>query len=226
MSAAQIALPVEWPERVTRDWAWGGATGKGVSVCILDSGVEGAHPLVGGLAGAVTVSVDSGREPGRRGGHRGRPLRPRHGVRRHRPLDRARVRPLQRARARRRLHRIGPGAPCRSPVGGRAGLRPDQHEPVDDEAPVRGAAPRSGGLGVLPAHDARRGRAQHAGRELPVEVLLRDLGRQPRGGRPDDVLLQPEPAGRVLRAWRRRRRRVARRVEDQGIRATASRRRT
>jgi subtilisin len=62
-AAAQIALPVEWPERVTRDWAWGGATGKGVSVCILDSGVEGSHPLVGGLAGAVTVSVDSDENP-------------------------------------------------------------------------------------------------------------------------------------------------------------------
>ncbi len=62
-AAEQIALPVEWPERVTRDWAWGGATGKGVSVCILDSGVEGSHPLVGGLAGAVTVSVDSDENP-------------------------------------------------------------------------------------------------------------------------------------------------------------------
>ena len=57
-AVSQIALPVEWPERVTRDWAWGGATGKGVSVCILDSGVEGGHPLVGDLTGAVTVAVD------------------------------------------------------------------------------------------------------------------------------------------------------------------------
>jgi subtilisin len=54
----EIALPTEWPERVTRDWAWGGATGKGVSVCILDSGVENGHPLVGQLEGAVAVSVD------------------------------------------------------------------------------------------------------------------------------------------------------------------------
>jgi subtilisin len=59
----QIALPVEWPERVTRDWAWGGATGKGIRVCILDSGVEGGHPLVGELAGAVTVSVDEDENP-------------------------------------------------------------------------------------------------------------------------------------------------------------------
>jgi subtilisin family serine protease len=48
-----IAIGVEWPERVTREWAWGGSTGKGVRVCILDSGVEGGHPLVGELDGAV-----------------------------------------------------------------------------------------------------------------------------------------------------------------------------
>ena len=62
-AAGQITLPVEWPERVTRDWAWGGATGKGVSVCILDSGVEGTHPLVGGVQRAITVSVDQDENP-------------------------------------------------------------------------------------------------------------------------------------------------------------------
>jgi subtilisin family serine protease len=59
----EISLPVEWPERVTREWAWGGATGKGVRVCILDSGVERGHPLVGDLDGAVTVSVDDEENP-------------------------------------------------------------------------------------------------------------------------------------------------------------------
>ena len=53
-----IALPSEWPERVTREWAWGNATGKGVRVCILDSGVDAAHRLVGELESAVTVSLD------------------------------------------------------------------------------------------------------------------------------------------------------------------------
>jgi len=57
-----ITLAVDWPERVDREWAWGGSTGKGVRVCILDSGVEAGHPLVGELEGAVAVSVGEGGE--------------------------------------------------------------------------------------------------------------------------------------------------------------------
>jgi subtilisin family serine protease len=49
----RIAIGVEWPDRVTRDWALGGSTGQGVRVCILDSGVEAGHPLIGGIDGAV-----------------------------------------------------------------------------------------------------------------------------------------------------------------------------
>jgi subtilisin len=52
-----IALPASWPERVTRDWALGGSTGKGARVCILDSGVEAGHPLVGELESAVAISL-------------------------------------------------------------------------------------------------------------------------------------------------------------------------
>jgi subtilisin family serine protease len=55
--AAGMSIGSAWPEPVTREWAWGGATGAGVRVCILDSGVDGAHPLVGGLAGSVAISV-------------------------------------------------------------------------------------------------------------------------------------------------------------------------
>ncbi len=54
-SAERITIGVEWPERVTRDWAFGDSTGEGVRVCILDSGVERGHPLVGELEGAVAV---------------------------------------------------------------------------------------------------------------------------------------------------------------------------
>jgi subtilisin family serine protease len=54
----RIMLPAHWPERVTPEWAMGGSTGEGVRVCILDSGVEAGHPLVGDVNGAVAVSID------------------------------------------------------------------------------------------------------------------------------------------------------------------------
>jgi subtilisin family serine protease len=53
----RIALPGHWPERVTREWALDDATGKGVRVCILDSGVDPSHPLVGELESAVAIFV-------------------------------------------------------------------------------------------------------------------------------------------------------------------------
>jgi subtilisin family serine protease len=53
----RIRLPNPLPQRVDRDWAFGGSTGAGVRVCILDSGVEFGHPLVGEVAGAVAISV-------------------------------------------------------------------------------------------------------------------------------------------------------------------------
>jgi subtilisin family serine protease len=59
----QIRLGIEWPERVTREWAFGGSTGEGIRVCILDSGVEAGHPLVGEIEGAVAVSLDEDDEP-------------------------------------------------------------------------------------------------------------------------------------------------------------------
>jgi len=55
-AAKDIALAVEWPAEVTREWAWGGSTGKGVRVCILDSGVELDHPLVGEVQRSVAVT--------------------------------------------------------------------------------------------------------------------------------------------------------------------------
>jgi subtilisin len=55
--AERIRIQMRWPEEVTPEWAWGDAKGEGVRVCILDSGVEGDHPLVGGIAGAKAVSL-------------------------------------------------------------------------------------------------------------------------------------------------------------------------
>jgi subtilisin len=57
----RIAMPFEWPENVNREWAWGGSTGKGVRVCILDSGVE-KHPAVGEIDSAVSISLDANEE--------------------------------------------------------------------------------------------------------------------------------------------------------------------
>ena len=51
-----IRLPSAWPERVTRDWAWEGATGAGVRVCVLDSGIELDHPRVGTVQRSVAVT--------------------------------------------------------------------------------------------------------------------------------------------------------------------------
>jgi subtilisin len=53
-----IRLPDTWPERVTREWAFGGATGAGVRVCVLDSGIELDHPLVGTVQRSVAVTRD------------------------------------------------------------------------------------------------------------------------------------------------------------------------
>jgi subtilisin len=55
---AAIAIAANFPDQVTREWAMSGATGAGVDVCILDSGVDGDHPLVGGVESAVAVVFD------------------------------------------------------------------------------------------------------------------------------------------------------------------------
>jgi subtilisin family serine protease len=51
-----IRLPSNWPERVTREWAFGGSTGAGARVCVLDSGIEPDHPLVGRVERSVAVT--------------------------------------------------------------------------------------------------------------------------------------------------------------------------
>jgi subtilisin family serine protease len=54
-ASQSIRIRAGWPERVTREWAWGGSTGAGVRVCVLDSGIELDHPLVGGVQRSVAV---------------------------------------------------------------------------------------------------------------------------------------------------------------------------
>lgn len=47
---------------VTPEWAWGGSTGRGVKVAILDSGVDASHPAVGPIQGYVRITEDADRK--------------------------------------------------------------------------------------------------------------------------------------------------------------------
>jgi len=47
--------------KMDREWAWGGCDGTGTTVAIVDSGVEGDHPAVGGrLVDSVRVDIVDG----------------------------------------------------------------------------------------------------------------------------------------------------------------------
>ncbi len=54
--AEVVGLPL--PEPV-REWAWGGSTGAGVRVAVVDSGVDAGHPLVGGVDGCIAFEPDA-----------------------------------------------------------------------------------------------------------------------------------------------------------------------
>ena len=46
--------------KITPAWAWGGSTGKGIRVAVVDSGVEYDHPaLEGSVRGGVIIEYDS-----------------------------------------------------------------------------------------------------------------------------------------------------------------------
>lgn len=50
-----LSLPM-----VTPEWAWGGATGKGVRVAVIDSGIDADHPMVEGAIdeeGAIALEL-------------------------------------------------------------------------------------------------------------------------------------------------------------------------
>ncbi|MDQ3870304.1 MAG: S8 family serine peptidase [Chloroflexota bacterium] len=48
-------------DRVDREWAWGGSTGSGVTVAIVDSGLEAEHPaLLGRVIESVAVELVDG----------------------------------------------------------------------------------------------------------------------------------------------------------------------
>lgn len=55
-----VGLPLE----DVRAWAFGGSTGAGIKVAVVDSGVDADHPRVRGIAGAVAFELDAAAELG------------------------------------------------------------------------------------------------------------------------------------------------------------------
>jgi subtilisin len=60
-----LALP-SLPLADAREWAFGGSTGAGVSLAIVDSGIDADHPAVGDVASAVAMEPDDSRTEGYR----------------------------------------------------------------------------------------------------------------------------------------------------------------
>lgn len=54
-SPEDISVRAGPQQPITPEWAWGGATGAGVRVCVMDSGVDPAHPLVGTVQAAYEL---------------------------------------------------------------------------------------------------------------------------------------------------------------------------
>lgn len=54
-ATGKIQIVSSWPFQITREWAFGGSSGEGARVCVLDSGVEAGHPMVGELERSVCV---------------------------------------------------------------------------------------------------------------------------------------------------------------------------
>lgn len=55
--ATVIGLPLGASREAMREWAFAGATGAGVKVAVIDSGVDATHPQVGGIAGGVVFEL-------------------------------------------------------------------------------------------------------------------------------------------------------------------------
>ena len=56
---ADFAVRSPIVERISAEWAWAGATGAGVRVCVIDSGVEDGHPLIGDIQASYMVRGES-----------------------------------------------------------------------------------------------------------------------------------------------------------------------
>jgi subtilisin family serine protease len=61
--APEILRPVRRIDLpVTKEWAWGGASGAGIEVAVVDSGIDPSHPQVGSVERAIALSWDAEEE--------------------------------------------------------------------------------------------------------------------------------------------------------------------
>jgi subtilisin len=61
-NVATAGLGLEHP--ISRAWAYGDGSGRGVRVAVVDSGIEAGHPLVGDVAGGAVLTLDASAEHG------------------------------------------------------------------------------------------------------------------------------------------------------------------
>ena len=59
----QTINPTLPPGAITPAWAWGGSDGGGVRVAIVDSGIDAAHPAIGGRVSGYVAVVEGGGRP-------------------------------------------------------------------------------------------------------------------------------------------------------------------
>ena len=195
--ARTITLPVEWPGEVTREWAWGGVDRQGRARL---------HPRQRRRRGAsARRATSSSRWPSRsartaKPWSRTTPRAISAGTGRPAPGSSASLAPdceLTSVRV------LGAGFTGSGDVL-LAGLRWAVEQGFDvvnmslstTKRQFAGILHELTDTRVLPAHGARRVGAQHAGRELPVALLLGHLRRQPRGAGPD----RPSTTTRIRRS--------------------------
>jgi subtilisin family serine protease len=59
-----VAVPGIRPwDDITPDWAWGGSTGSNVKVAVIDSGIDAAHPAIGGAVQGQVAVTESAHGP-------------------------------------------------------------------------------------------------------------------------------------------------------------------